>query len=94
VPVQILEVTDGELFNQLRAVVGDALQLGPSGESLQPQTPLLGNLPELDSMAVLALISALEEHFQILVEDDDDMSEAFTTMDSLARYIERKRLTH
>lgn len=79
-----------ETFYQVRHVVGDALQLGGRTSDLKPQTALIGNIPELDSMAVLSVITALEDYFQFQVADDDDMSEAFATLDSLTAYVEEK----
>jgi acyl carrier protein len=74
----------------VRQIVGDALQLGSRRESLERDTPLVGNLPELDSMAVVSVITALEEHFIFVVDDDDDVSQAFHTLGSLTKYVEAK----
>ena len=51
-------------------------------------TELLGSLPELDSMAVVELIYALEERFGIEVDGDDVTAEAFETLGSLAAFME------
>ena len=37
------------------SILGEVLQLGNRTAMLQEQTPLLDNLPELDSMAVLTI---------------------------------------
>lgn len=85
--------TGEEIFFDVRQIVGDALQLGLFRmESLDRETPLVGNLPELDSMAVVTLITALEDTFGIVVEDDDDISEVFDTLGSLTNYVEAKIL--
>lgn len=81
---------EDELFLDVRQIVGEALQLGFRLEDLQPETPLVGNLPELDSMAVVTVIAALEEYFGFIVDDDDDVSHAFDTMGNLTRYVEAK----
>ena len=77
-------------IEEVRVVLGEVLQLHDRVNSLMPETPLVGNLPELDSMAIITVITALEEHFNIVVEDDDDISTAFETMDSLIQYLESK----
>jgi len=82
----------GGSLEQVRAVLGEALQLGHRGIDLNAHTPLLGNLPELDSMAVVTVISALEEHFHFVVDDDDDLTQAFETLGSLDRYVTGKNL--
>lgn len=78
------------MLDRLRRVVGGALHLGGRESELDVDTPLLGNIPELDSMAVLTVISALEEHFHFVVADDDDIAQAFETMGSLMDYVEEK----
>ncbi|MCA1569568.1 MAG: acyl carrier protein [Chloroflexi bacterium] len=49
--------------------------------------PLLGALPELDSMGVLELLAALEEHFGIEVDGDELRVEAFETLGSLVEFV-------
>jgi acyl carrier protein len=79
-----------DALDQVRAIIGDALQLGNRSADLQADTPLIGNLPELDSMAVVTVISALEGEFDFIVDDDDDMSSAFQSVGSLVAYVEAK----
>lgn len=50
-------------------------------------TPLLGALPELDSMAVVTLINTLEERFGIAVNDEDMSGETFASVGSLVAYV-------
>ncbi len=51
---------------------------------------LLGELPELDSLAIVELVVALEEHFDIVVEDEDVTGEAFATVASLASLVAQR----
>jgi acyl carrier protein len=53
-------------------------------------TPLLGSLPELDSMAVVAVITALEDRYGFTVEDDEIDGAAFASVGSLVRFVEEK----
>ena len=78
------------MFEQVRAVLAGALQLGPRGAALTPGSRLLGALPELDSMAVVHVITALEERFGITVADDEISAETFETLGHLARFVENK----
>ena len=55
-------------------------------------TPLLGSIPEFDSMAVVSLITILEDEFDIFVEDDEISAETFETIGTLVNYIERKMI--
>ena len=79
-----------QTLNGVRAVLTRSLQLGNRGSALERSTPLLGNLPELDSMAVVHVLAALEEQFGIIVEDDDVSGETFSTFGSLADFVESK----
>ncbi|MEO8134304.1 MAG: phosphopantetheine-binding protein [Betaproteobacteria bacterium] len=71
-------------------IVGDALQLGARGSAMDASTPLLGAIPELDSMAVVNVITALEEHFGFSVDDDEIGAATFLTLGSLSAFVEQK----
>jgi len=77
-------------FESLKKLVSSTLQLGPRGETLTAESPLLGALPEFDSMAVVALLTALEEHYGFLVEDDDISADTFASLGSLAAFVDQK----
>lgn len=79
-----------ELIDEVRNVVRDSLQLGSRADSLGPDTALLGNLPELDSMAVVTVITALEDRYGFFVEDDEISAETFTSLGSLAGFVSEK----
>jgi acyl carrier protein len=78
------------MLEDVRAALIDTLQLGARGGSLTAESPLLGVLPELDSMAVVTLITALEERFGIVVEDDEISADTFATLGSLTAFVESK----
>ena len=52
---------------------------------------LLGSIPELDSMAVVSLITGLEERFGIVVDDDDIDGTTFETVGSLVDFVVAKQ---
>ncbi len=76
--------------DDVRDLLRETLQLGARADSLEAGTALLGSLPELDSMAVVAVITGIEEHFGIIVEDDEIAAETFETFGSLCRFVETK----
>ncbi len=78
------------MLDEVRNIVGDALQLGERAESLQKDTALLGNLPELDSMAVVTVITALEEQYGFIVDDDEISAETFASLGSLTDFVQEK----
>lgn len=79
-----------QTVNDLRRIFADILGLGDRARVLEAKTPLLGSLPELDSMAVATILTAVEERFHILIEDDDINADMFETFGSLTHYIECK----
>jgi len=78
------------LLDDVKKVVGSALQIGSRMQQMKADAPLLGAVPELDSIAVVNLITALEEHFGIAVADDEIGASTFETLDSLTKFIEGK----
>jgi acyl carrier protein len=78
------------LLEEVKIVVGRALQLGDRVQRMNESSALLGAIPELDSIAVVNVITALEEHFDITVADDEIGAAAFETLGSLARFVEEK----
>ena len=74
----------------VRRILADTLGLGARGGAMVPATPLLGALPELDSMAVVNLVAALEEQFGFTVADDEISAETFATLGSLSAFVEHK----
>ncbi|MFP5392974.1 MAG: acyl carrier protein [Gammaproteobacteria bacterium] len=77
-------------LDEVKQILIDVLALGDAGAALGPDSGLLGNLPELDSMAVVNLIGALETHFGITIADDEISADAFQTLGSLADFVARK----
>jgi acyl carrier protein len=74
-----------------RRILDSSLQLGGRSKAFTEATPLLGSIPELDSMAVVQIITALEEQLGVTVNDDEISADTFATLGSLARFIEAKQ---
>jgi len=71
-------------------VLDEALSLGGRGLEFASDTPLLGAIPELDSMAVVTLITTLEEQLGISIDDDEISGEIFATVGSLVGFVDTK----
>jgi acyl carrier protein len=78
------------MIEAVREILRDTLQLGPRADALTPESPLLGSIPELDSMAVVTILTLLEEEFGISIRDDDVSADTFATVGSLARFVEER----
>jgi acyl carrier protein len=80
-----------DTLSAVAEVLGSSLGLTPEvTASLSAETLLFGNLPELDSMAVATVLTALEDRFDILIDDDEVSGELFETVGSLAGFIAGK----
>lgn len=76
---------------QIIEILSQVLQLNTvSIEKMSTETPLLGALPEFDSMAVVSIITTLEDRFGFVVDDDEIDAEVFETVGSLVAFVERK----
>ena len=71
-------------------ILDEVLSLGGRSSAFGPDTALLGAIPELDSMAVVTLITSLEEQLGIVVDDDDIDGATFATVGSLTEFVEAK----
>lgn len=77
-------------FDRVRDILTQSLGLGERGPRLQASTELLGGIPEFDSMAVVHVVAALEDHFDIMFDDDEINGEVFETVGSLSAFIDGK----
>jgi acyl carrier protein len=82
-----------ETLDGVRDVLISSLELQQTPADLQPDTPLFGALPELDSLGVLALVTDLEERFDITVDDEEFGADLFETVGTLTDFVEAKLRT-
>jgi acyl carrier protein len=75
---------------RLKAVLRDALQLGERADRLTESSALLGGIPEFDSIAVVSVLTMIEEEFDIVVADDEMSADIFATLGTLAEFVARK----
>lgn len=76
---------------QVITVLVTILGIEDRADTIDASTPLFGELPELDSLAVVELAAALEVQFGITIDDDDFTGEVFDTVGSLAEFIDVRR---
>lgn len=75
-----------ETHRLLLAVLG----LSPNRLFCRRDTKLLGEIPELDSMAVVSVLTAIEEQFEIEIMDDEVDAEIFENLGALSDFVEGK----
>ncbi len=78
------------VIDQVKTLLNDVLQLNGRADSWTERTPLLGNVPELDSMAVVSIITALEDELGLTIADDDINADVFATLGTLTGFVEQK----
>lgn len=71
-------------------ILDEVLSLNGRTAAFTAESPLLGAIPELDSMAVIGLIAGLEDGFGFTVDDDDLDGATFATVGSLSEFVARK----
>ncbi len=71
-------------------MVTEVLQLGERSQLFDENTLLLGSVPEFDSMAVVSVITAIEDNYGVIVDDDEVTAELFETIGTLHAFIQQK----
>jgi acyl carrier protein len=74
----------------IKAILIEVLGVDPAKIKIDQATRLLGSLPEFDSMAVVSVLTAIEDHFGIAVDDDEIDASMFETVGSLCQFVESK----
>lgn len=76
--------------DRIKRILASALQLGDRANNFTRATPLLGAIPEFDSMAVVTVLTMIEDEFGISVADDEISGETFETVGALADFVSKK----
>lgn len=79
-----------DIAKEVLRVLDEVLSLNGRAATFTRETPLLGAIPELDSMAVVTLITTLEEQFGLSIDDDDIDGSTFETVGSLTNFVSGK----
>jgi acyl carrier protein len=79
-----------DTLSKIKSILRDTLNLGDRAAKLTPESPLLGGLPEFDSMAVVTVVTMIEDELGVTIEDDELSADVFTTVGSLVAFVEQK----
>lgn len=79
-----------DVTQEVLRILDEVLSLKGRSASFTRDTALLGAIPELDSMAVVTLITTLEEQLGLVVDDDDIDGATFATVGSLVDFVSAK----
>lgn len=81
---------DPRVQQDVLRLLDEVLGLAGRAQRFTPETPLLGALPELDSMAVVGLLTALEERFGLSIADDEIEASLFADVGAFTRFVQDK----
>ena len=79
-----------ETKKKLLSLLDEVLNLEGRTKSFDEYTPLLGALPEMDSMGVVSLLTAFEERLGFAVDDDEIDGSVFQTFGTLLEFVRQK----
>ena len=77
-------------FEDVKTILAQTLQLGERVNKLSADSGLIGAIPEFDSMAVVSVLTAIEEEFDIVVDDNEITADTFSTLGTLVAYVDQK----
>jgi acyl carrier protein len=78
------------VHDEVLRLLDEVLSLRGRSSGFTRETPLLGAVPELDSMAVVSLLTGLEERFGVVIDDDDIDGDTFATVGTFVDFVSRK----
>ena len=78
-----------DIQKEVLSLLDEVLSLDGRGLTFDADTPLLGSVAELDSMAVIAVIQEIELRFDIIVPDDEVDGSSFATVGSVVEFVTR-----
>lgn len=68
-------------------IIGDVLQIGDRTATFDANTQLMGSVPEFDSMAVVSILTALEDNYGVYIDDDEVSADIFETVGQLHEFV-------
>lgn len=74
---------------ELKQLLQESLQLDEV-ESWDAETEILGSVPEFDSMAIVTVLTMVEENYGVAIDDDEVSAEIFETLGSLTEFVAEK----
>jgi len=78
------------LADDIVELIREVLQLDTSAQELKEDSLLMGAIPEFDSMAVVTVLTILEDQYGIMIEDDEVDANIFETVGSLIQFVDQK----
>jgi acyl carrier protein len=78
-------------LDEVKILVAEKLGLEGWIATVDASTPLIGEVPELDSMTVVEIAAGIEERFNFRLDYSTFTAEVFETFGSLAAFVDANR---
>ena len=78
-------------LDEVRAILIETLGIADRADTLTADAALLGAVPELDSLAVVEVMTSIEERFGFQIDDESFSGEVFETVGNLAQFVDEHR---
>ena len=78
-------------LDQVKSLIAETLGIEDRAASMDASTPLLGDIPELDSLAVVEIAAGIEDRFHFQVDDTNFTADVFETLGSLTSFVDANR---
>jgi acyl carrier protein len=75
---------------EVLAILDEVLGLDGRSAAMNRDSPVLGALPELDSIAIVSVITALENRFGLEIGHDELNASTFATVGAIADLVSSK----
>jgi acyl carrier protein len=75
---------------EVLVILDEVLGLNGRSAAMSRDSPVLGALPELDSIAVVSVITALENRFGLEIGGDELSASSFATVGAIADLVSSK----
>jgi len=80
-------MTRAKITQEVKQLLIETLSLDIQPEEMDDDALLLGDIPEFDSMAIVSVITALEENYGFTSSDDELTADVFESITSVVDFV-------
>ncbi len=81
-------MTNAQITLEVKQLLIDTLSLDIHPSEMENDALLLGDIPEFDSMAIVSVITALEENYGFTSADDELTAEVFESVETVVDFVQ------
>jgi len=82
-------MTISQLTLEIKQLLIETLSLDITPLEMEDDALLLGDIPEFDSMAIVSIITALEENYQFTSADDELTADVFESITTVVEFVQQ-----